>query len=258
MTAQHTPITALRRSHEQLVALTEGFADADVTGPSYASEWTIAQVLSHLGSGAEIGLLSVGAARAGEPPPDQAAYEAVWDRWNAKSPREQAADCPDADRRLVETLEGIGEEEGAALKLTVGPMELDAVGYTRLRLAEHAVHTWDVAVMGDPTATVDAIAVEQLIDLLPMFAGFLGRAVGGPRRVHLTTTGPDRDLLLDIGTDAVRVAPWDDGADQGRVVLSAEAFLRLVYGRLDPDHTPPGVETTGIELDELRPVYPGF
>jgi hypothetical protein len=39
--------------------------------------------------------------------------------------------------------------------------------------------------------------------------------------------------------------------------LPAEAFVRLVYGRLDPDHTPP-VETGGDELDALRKVFPGL
>ena len=39
--------------------------------------------------------------------------------------------------------------------------------------------------------------------------------------------------------------------------LPAEAFVRLLYGRLDPDHTPPA-ESTGVDLDELRPIFPGF
>ena len=39
--------------------------------------------------------------------------------------------------------------------------------------------------------------------------------------------------------------------------LPAEALIRLVYGRLDPAHTPP-VETRGVDLDELRPIFPGL
>ena len=35
----------------------------------------------------------------------------------------------------------------------------------------------------------------------------------------------------------------------------AEAFARLVYGRLDPEHTPPGDH--GPALDTLRRVFPG-
>jgi hypothetical protein len=41
------------------------------------------------------------------------------------------------------------------------------------------------------------------------------------------------------------------------VRLPAEAFLRLVYGRLDPDHTPP-VSPQDVELGTLRAMFPGF
>jgi hypothetical protein len=39
--------------------------------------------------------------------------------------------------------------------------------------------------------------------------------------------------------------------------LPAEAFVRLVYGRLDPDHTPDAVTATGVDLDLLRRTFPG-
>ena len=39
--------------------------------------------------------------------------------------------------------------------------------------------------------------------------------------------------------------------------LPAEAFVRLLYGRMDKAHTPPA-ESAGVELDELRPLFPGF
>jgi hypothetical protein len=46
-------------------------------------------------------------------------------------------------------------------------------------------------------------------------------------------------------------------ADADHLRLPAEAFLRLVYGRLDPEHTPAGV-TENAHLDVLRPVFPGL
>ena len=47
-------IEALHKSHDHLVALLDGMEPGRLTGPSYCDDWTIAQVLSHLGSGAEI------------------------------------------------------------------------------------------------------------------------------------------------------------------------------------------------------------
>ena len=47
------------------------------------------------------------------------------------------------------------------------------------------------------------------------------------------------------------------GASSGSpdLELPAEALIRLVYGRLDPDHTP-AVADPAL-LDELRGVFPG-
>ena len=39
--------------------------------------------------------------------------------------------------------------------------------------------------------------------------------------------------------------------------MPAEAFVRLVYGRLDPAHTPP-IKAHRADLDELRQLFPGF
>jgi hypothetical protein len=39
----------------------------------------------------------------------------------------------------------------------------------------------------------------------------------------------------------------------------AEALFRLVYGRLDPAHTPPlQLDAPGVAPDDLRAVLPGF
>ena len=41
--------------------------------------------------------------------------------------------------------------------------------------------------------------------------------------------------------------------------MPAEAFIRLIAGRLAPEHTPHGVTVDGaISLDDLRKVFPGY
>jgi hypothetical protein len=42
------------------------------------------------------------------------------------------------------------------------------------------------------------------------------------------------------------------------VRMPGEALVRLVYGRLDSEHTPEAVEAEGVDLDVLRSVFPGF
>jgi hypothetical protein len=73
---------------------------------------------------------------------------------------------------------------------------------------------------------------------------------------------PERSFDLRVG-EGVTLEPADppvsdDQAGGGPALrLPAEALIRLVYGRLDPAHTPP-VEATEVDLDDLRQVFPGF
>ena len=52
-------IATLRGAHERLAAFVAGASADDLTHPSMCADWNVAQVLSHLGSGAEIGRATV-------------------------------------------------------------------------------------------------------------------------------------------------------------------------------------------------------
>jgi uncharacterized protein (TIGR03083 family) len=162
-------IATLRRSHERLDGLVRPLSAQQLRGPSYCSEWSIAQVLSHLGSGAEIALMMLPAALGEGEEVSGDSFQAVWDVWNAKSPDDQAADALAADERHVKALEQLTDQQLSRISLPFLGMDLDAVGVVRLRLGEHALHTWDVAVMLDQAATVAPDAVELLIDNVPLF-----------------------------------------------------------------------------------------
>lgn len=81
-----TIIAALRRNHDGLAARAREFDEADLTRRSGALKWQVAQVLSHPGSGAEIMLARLRAARTGEEAPGQDFSHSVWGRWNAMDP----------------------------------------------------------------------------------------------------------------------------------------------------------------------------
>jgi uncharacterized protein (TIGR03083 family) len=257
-----TWIATLRESHDRLVGLVQPMTHDQVRAQSYCRDWSNAQVLSHLGSGAEISLLTLpGAIGAGEPV-GREAFQPVWDVWNAKTPDAQAADAIESDERHVARLEGLTDAELAAARMDFFGMQLDAVGIIRLRLGEHVLHTWDLAVMQDPAATVQADAVGLLIDNVPQFlAPRLGKPLAEPFAVRITTTGPDRDYLLTSG-ESISMTDWSgqgpDGAAVPEVTMPAEALLRLSYGRLDPQHTPASVVADPDTLDKLRTIFPGF
>jgi len=136
------------------------------------------------------------------------------------------------------------------------------------------VHTWDVAVAFDAAATIAPDAVELTIDALAPLVQRVGKPAERPLRVRVTTRGPNRVFDLEIGPDGARLsasghapndhapndhAPNDHAPNEGDAALdlSAEAFIRLVYGRLDDAHTPP-LKSVGVGIDTLRATFPGL
>ena len=203
-------IETLRRSHDRLTGLVKPLSPAELREQSYCSDWSVAQVLSHLGSGAEISLMMLPGALGQGEPASRDAFPAVWDRWNGKSPDDQAADALTADESQISTLEGLSDEQLGRMQMDFFGMQLDAVGIVRLRLSEHALHTWDVAEHADPGALLSADAADLLVDNVPGFlAPRLGKPLPEPFAVRLTTTGPDRDYLLTSG-ESVTMTDWPE------------------------------------------------
>jgi uncharacterized protein (TIGR03083 family) len=254
-------IAVLRASHSHLADAVAALGPDRGGDQSYCRDWSVAQVLSHLGSGAEISLLTLPAALGEGEAAGPDVFPPIWDRWNAKSPADQIADGLASDEEHISRLESLTDAELAGIKLSLFGMDLDAVGLVGLRLGEHALHTWDVAVTADPGARVPADAVDLLIDRVPEFlAPRLGKPQDPPLRVHLTVTGPGRDWVL-TAADTVSVTDGGEaagGEETSEVAIPAEALLRLAYGRLDPGHTPAEVQADPAILDRLRAVFPGF
>lgn len=249
-------IDALRRSHDALRAIVEPLDETALRRQSYASEWSIAQVLSHLGSGAEIFGLFLESGLAGAEPPGRDAFPPIWQAWNGRSPQAQATDALATDEILVKRLEALDADQRDRIRMHIFGTDLDLTGLLRMRLGEHAVHKWDVAVALDPAATVAADAVSLLVDALGPIAARSGKPSDRPVAVRVSTTDPVREFLIDSG-DTVRLDPADADGSLPNLRLPAEALVRLVYGRLDPAHTP-AVEASEVDLNELRRMLPGF
>jgi uncharacterized protein (TIGR03083 family) len=252
-------IGAARASHERLLALAGPLTEDQLTSQSYDTEWTVAQVLSHLGSGAEIFALILDARLAAQDAPGGEQFQAVWAVWNAKSPVAMRDDSLASNTALIAKLEAITPEQAAEVQISFGPFSVDLAGFVRMRLSEHALHTWDVAVFLDPQAAVAQDAVALLLPGVGQMAGRGGKPSDPAYAVKLATTDGLGAWAVHTG-EPVSFGPADDAASyDGEVALPAEALLRLIAGRLDPDHTPAGVTESGERgLADLRTVFPGF
>lgn len=251
-------LSAWTNSHDRLAAAVSPLTAAEVADPAYPTEWSIAQVLSHLGSGAEIFSLLLSSGLTGSPAPGRDDFTAVWDVWNAKSPADQATDGLAADATFLAQVRETTPEQRAEFRVQMFNGEQDLAGLAQMRLNEHAVHTWDVVVALDPSATLTPDAAALLVDALPPTVGIAGKPSAAELTIEVQTTEPERSFALQLNGEGTTLTPGAPPAAEATLQLPAEALVRLVYGRLDPDHTPAEVVATGIDLADLRQVFPGF
>ena len=249
-----TQLEALRASVDRLADLVRPLGDG-VTQQAYPSEWTIADVVSHLGSGAVISQRRLEAALGGPAPGDEFP-EQVWEQWNAKSPHEKVDDGLAADAALTARLESVPTDEQPRVVVPMGPVSFAWDQVVGFRLNEHVVHEWDVAVALDPNAALAPDGVALVIDNLDLIGRYTAKPAGKPGRITIRTVGPDRAFAVTVAADHVEFAGGDAAVDQ-TLTMPAEAFIRLVYGRLDQRHTPSTVVGDASALEQLRRVFPG-
>jgi len=249
-------IAALRSEHDSLAGLVGGLTDDQLAATSGAAEWTVAQALSHLGSGAEIGRAPI--ARAAGETVAAEDNQTIWARWDGSAPRAQAEGFLEHNGRWLETVEAFTPEQRSSLTVDLGflPEPVPLLTAVGMRLSEVANHSWDVRVAFDPDARVAAGSAAALVDLLAGPVGFLLSFVAKPAELAdpVSLAVPGGGLVID---DAVTVVPHLE-SPSATFDGPAEAFVRLVSGRLKPPYDK-GVTIDGaVTLDDLRRVFPGF
>jgi hypothetical protein len=78
---------------------------------------------------------------------------------------------------------------------------LKACGYRSVN--EHALHTWDIEVTIDQTATVLADSAAHIVDNLELIARFTARPPGSTQAIAVRTDQPRRDVFIELSPDAV-------------------------------------------------------
>lgn len=250
-------LAALRNSRARLLATAPSLTAEQARERSYDTEWSIGQVLSHIGTGSIFFKFILDAGLTGAPMPGIDVMRPIWDEWNAKSPEDQVRDGVEADGALMAAFEALDAGQRDDWHLDLFGTDRDFAGVLKMRLSEHAVHTWDYVVALDPKAQLLPDAVDVLIDTLEPLVARTEQRLDHQLVLGVETDNPDRNFVLTLDADGARLEPLDARFEADRLLaLPAEAFVRLVYGRLDAEHAPPGVDDP--ILDVLRGVFTGF
>ena len=254
-------IDALFNEHDALAAAVRDLTDDQLTASSGAAEWTVAQVLSHLGSGAEITMAGLQAALGERAAPEDDFNPSVWDRWNAMSLVQQRAGFLEHDAVLVAAFTALDQQQRETLQLRVGfaPAPLTVASFAGMRLHEAAQHGWDVRAARDPGAGLRTDSARVLAELfshgIAFLLGFIAKPHSATEAVLLDIVDSGYGLWI---TDSVTLmSPVSNPTATFSGPL--EAAIRLLAGRLGPNHTPGNLEITGnTTLEHLRTVFPGF
>lgn len=249
-------ITALRAEHDTLARLVRTLTDDQLAATSGADEWTVAQALSHLGSGAEIGRAPI--ARAAGETVVAEDNQTIWARWDGSAPRAQAEGFLEHNSRWLDLVEAFTPEQRSSLIVDLGflPEPVPLVTALGMRLNEVANHSWDVRVALDPQAGVDAGSAAVLVDLLAGPLGFMLGFLAKPAELAdpVSVAIPGAGLVVD---DAVTVVDHLE-SPSATFTGPAEAFVRLVNGRLKSPYDKDVTVEGAITLDDLRRVFSGF
>ncbi len=249
------PLDALESSVAYLRTLVEGLDESQYVASAHPSEWTVADTMSHLGSGAVIMKRRFDDVIAGKETPPEF-NQSVWAVWNAKTPHAQVTDALGADKALLERILVMTPEERDDFGFNLGPIALDFTGAVSLRLNEHVLHVWDIEEAFNKAATLQRDAVPFVLDNLELVIKFTSKTTGSGDVLRIRTTEPQRELVLTLGKAVVPLEEGETTYDPRHKAMPAESVIRRHYGGLDAANTPAAAESE--HLESLRIVFPGI
>ena len=227
------------RKQLQTLGAELGALDAAGWGaPSWCDGWAVQDVAAHMAESNDRFFQIVSAALQNGPVPEFTPASRA-ERQAAVKARGGKAIVTQLQERGYATfdlLEGAsGEALGRTVTVPAGTLSLAQIAPQRL--SECTLHSWDIRYGRDAAATLDAAAVPLLLDGIIAAAPRLaskGAAMAQQAvyRIELTGSGAG-DVTLAIGDGALKA---NRGAPAESVVtlrMPAEAFIRLVWGRLD-------------------------
>jgi uncharacterized protein (TIGR03083 family) len=259
-------IAAIRREYEVLAHWLGALDRARWHGPTACTEWPLQKLVSHLGSGAEIHLLNILQYLEDGEPATREVNQRIWDHFDSLAPEPLYAAFRDRNERYVAYGENLpADRHHARVKSFAG--EVPVGTYAQFRLGELTLHSWDARVALDPTARLLPSTVRvhwpQARTTFTRRANAEARGALAGTTYHFLLFGPVADeFTLSVGADALTLDADTAAAPTASLRLPAEAFLRLVTGRL-PLATAEAEGEVLIEGDHaaavrLNALFPGW
>ena len=225
----------------------------DLARPSACDAWEVRDVVAHLIGGVDLFAANISRGVQGDPTPPEgfppASVSSLMARLETGAQRVISL-RESLDDQLLTTFAARCEDlnlllEGLAAndwnKLCYHPGKVISVAtYVDLRLAELAVHEWDIRSKIDDSAKLSSRCLQAVMDLMPAFVvGTLFRpgkqqSASGRFRFELTgVVSGSHDIVVENGDSQMESA--GNGPAGATFRCDTETFALLVYGRTSLD-----------------------
>ena len=229
---------AIRVGREEVAALVAELragGDANWDAPSYCKGWAVKDAVVHTVRAVTLLGGNIRAVLSGQPPPlSEPERAADLGRQLLAQPREQV--IGELQRVYEDFAEYVETLDVAALafpvQLPFGTFPVWQIVVVILN--ELVVHHWDMRAGQQPNARLNAEAVPALVGLGVGGVGLLGRGekVDGTWQLDVDAPGAG-PLTLQVQGDQVTSRPGPAQNPAARLGMDGEAFVLLVWGRLD-------------------------
>src|SRR5215204_5820023 len=259
-------LSAVKREFQTLVQDVESHPASYVEQDSFCADWKNYQVISHLGSGAEIFLRSLESALDGKEALSPEGRQAIWGYFDSLAPQDVYPQFKDRTEKLIAYLDALPESKHNAIIPTfAGDLPLPKALLTRLN--EMSLHVWDVRVKSDPALKLDdkaaSLLLPMVVERLPNRAKRDGLDELHGRAIGFDISGPaPHQFTLNPGSEKASVEDGLPTQPLFTVKMPAEAFERMVAGRepIDKAVTAGTAQVSGDtgSMGSLSKIFPGY
>jgi uncharacterized protein (TIGR03083 family) len=253
MASQEQRIEKLKSESRRIQQYLSVLSAEDLAGPSACDAWEVRDVVAHLTGGVDLFAANISRGVQGDPtPPDgfsPASVNSLLTRLEAGAQRAISLRESMGDQ-LMTTFAARCEHLNHLLE-SLTPMDwekpcyhpgkvISVAAYVDLRLAELAIHEWDIRSKLDASAQLSSECLPAVMDLMPTFViGTLFRpgasqSASGRLRFELTgVASGSHDIVVENGDS--RIEPLGNGSASATFKCDTETFALLVYGRISLD-----------------------